>query len=70
MLSYILQTCVLVTWANRRVSDLALVVGKLGKREESRREGVKRRRVRGTYGHTCCTGISGNEVLYWSARRK
>ena len=39
---------VLVTWANRRVSDLALVVGKLGKREESRRDGVKRRRVRAT----------------------
>merc|ERR550532_280725 len=42
------------TWANRRVSDLALVVGKLGKREESRRDGVKRRRVRGTFMPTTC----------------
>ena len=39
----------LVTWGNRRVSDLALVVGKLGKREERSRDGVKMRmRVRGT----------------------
>ena len=39
---------VLVTCGKRRVSDLALVVGKLGKREDKSKDGVKKRRRRGT----------------------
>ena len=36
------------TCGKRRVSDLALVVGKLGKREDKSKDGVKKRRRRGT----------------------